>query len=474
MGVVHRGISFGVVAFLICVWSAPGLAKTIDDDEEEIRDSVTLSTGDDIDDTDEADATDLSLRRKVKRKKRRRKKKRSLSYSLDVGPALAPISSAAGSAIAGQKSFVSTADVRLNTKIFGKRLIWHLRGEHDPFVLKTFDFDRVAGTTTINELLMARTRVTGSLELLFGKTHTNGGGLKLSGSYSDTSDPDLGTRRGALAAFVGKTPKTGLGWRLSGTSYVKIYPHYAVTWDYAMPDGTTETVERKLDQVGARLEPRLSYAFGKAVNIVLVYGLLFRQYIQAQYDSLDQNGTLVPNAKSRSYLTQRISPELILSPSKKFRIRLSYALTLNDARNYNRRTSAYDAQGVRETRFIEGLFDYTRHRAQLKSRWKISKSVVISGHAAYQTRTFKSYIPRTGSGRNRAYLNGVYRVDKGYDMGFEARYAIRPLAMGRAKHTPFFRLNIDYDSRSSNNTYEDSFFTNYTSLRSMLVAGIAL
>ncbi len=323
--------------------------------------------------------------------------------------------------------------------------------QYDPFTTKTFNFPEEDQTPAVSRLAQGLHE----LDVAIGWQGRWSRWLKTEASLSGDAwlPNNTDDRRWSLRAEgqvrIGKA--RGLYAEPSATLFLKKYPGYFVA-------------DRRIDQQGGEAKLEGGYEFGPFTNFALAYRVELTDYLDARYDQLEPDGTLVPAAQSKDCVSQIWYANLSVAPVRPLRLSLRYEHELNDSRHYDRRVPALDDAGSPLVKFVPDYYDYTRDRGTLKLRFLPTDSISVSALVEGWLRDFSSYEARNIDN----VWTGQLRHDESLELGAEVAVGVLDIDGWGLRHELSVTVFASHLRRRSNMEREVSLATNFDVTRTFL------
>lgn len=323
--------------------------------------------------------------------------------------------------------------------------------QYDPFTTKTFNFPEEDQTPAVARLAQGLHE----LDLAVGwqgrwsrwvKTEAN-----ISGDawFPDNIDDRRWSVRADGQVRLGKA--RGLYAEPSASLFLKKYPGYFVA-------------DRRIDQQGGEARLEGGYEFGPFTSLALAYRVELTDYLDARYDQLELDGSLVRAAQSKDYVSQIWYANLSVAPVRPLRLSLRYEHELNDSRHYDRRVPALDDVGNPLVKFVPDYYDYTRDRGTIKLRFLPTDRISVSALVEGWLRDFSSYEARDIDN----VWTGRLRHDQSLELGAEVTVGVLEIDGWGLRHELSVTAFASHLRRRSNMEREVSLATNFDVTRTFL------
>lgn len=341
-------------------------------------------------------------------------------------------------------------------KLKKERLRLGLGYTYDPFTTKTFNFAEDEGVDEGTRLVQSMHEVDARATW---KTHpwsSLRSKLELDGDlWFPKSDRD---RRWSarLSAEARLGALRGLYGEVEASARLKKFPNY-------------EVADRRIDQHELEGSGRIGYRWSRRSGVAAGLEVNLSDYLDARYDALAADGSVVRASESKDYVTSTYVVELEVRDLRFLELRLDYAYEINDSQHYDRRMTGRDESGDLIAKFIPDYYDYRRHRVSFRPEWTPSPAFRVSGDAELWVRDFDTYEARTESNR----WTGDLRHDTSLDLGGEISWRVRRFSLLGARHGLFLTAFGSHLRRRSNMRREVSLATNFEVTRVFLGLTIA-
>ena len=254
-----------------------------------------------------------------------------------------------------------------------------------------------------------------------------------------------------LVTRIGK--RRGLYLETKGQLFAKKYPHYLVA-------------DRRLDQREAEATAEVGYDLRHLGVVALGFEFRYSDYLDARYQQLLPDGTVVRAKASKNYLRYSPYVELTYRPSRLLRTKVKYYVQFHDSQHYDRTMTGRNARGALEEKLIFDYYDYTRHGLFLSFTVKPLDGLSVHGMAELWVRSFNAYEARSADN----WWLGETRLDKNIEVGLEVSYLVATLLAHDVSLVAF----ASQLSRNSNMRREVSLATNFDITRVFAGVEVAL
>lgn len=239
---------------------------------------------------------------------------------------------------------------------------------------------------------------------------------------------------------------TGFFGELESQLYYKKFPNYYI-----------DSVMRRIDQEGATPTATVGYNHKKQVRAAVGFAFDVTHYLDAHYDAIAADGSIVRSTRSKNYLDFIPFADLTVRPVKGLQIRGRYAFEKQETRHYDRVMTGRDEFGSLIPKFFEGYYDYRRHRANLWVTWEFRDRLRLAAAGAGFVRHFDVYEARTADN----FWTGELRLDTELEGSLELAVRVGSVVRPRSQHDFFLSLLGSHVTRRSNMKRQVSLATNF-------------
>ncbi len=392
-------------------------------------------------------------KKKKKAKKKAKKKKpekHEVNHGTDYRLGLFP-----GSYVQGQAfSLGAQVGIRQNLEPRkNQRLVLGLDYEYEPFSTKTLGFpeeDEVQGglnRTLVQPIHIIETRA--ARRVTWGKLVTTNLDVHGDAWWPSKTQHQRWSMRMTPGIRIGLP--TGFYGEFSTQFFYKKFPNYLIA-------------TRRIDQEGAISTGLVGYNFGKLAQVAGGFTFDFTHYLDAHYNALAPDGTLIRSTESKNYLDYIPFGELQLRPAEGLRIRGRYAFERQKTQHYDRVMTGRDEFASLTPHYFRGYYDYRRHRVSLGLSWDFRDRLHLAAMAEAWVRRFDVYEARTVDN----FWTGELRLDTEIEASLDAAVRVHTIKGKYRQHDFFVTLLGSHVTRTSNMQREVSLATNFDITRVLL------
>lgn len=325
-----------------------------------------------------------------------------------------------------------------------ERLRLGLEYQYDPFTTKTFNFPEEDQTPDESRLAQGLHELDVRAEWQSRWSRWLQSSLNLSG---DVWLPEARTdRRWSLRSdaelHVGKT--RGPYVEPSAAWFFKKYPEYHVA-------------DRRIDQQGGEAALEAGYEWAPFTRAAVGVEAELTDYLDARYDELAADGSLLRASEDKTYLSTRPYASLAIAPVKPLRLSLTYSHEWNDSTHYTRRVPAHDELGNDVVKVIPEYYDYARDRLDVKAKWTPGEKLSLSTFAEGWLRDFDTYEARDADN----VWTGQLRHDQSLELGSEISVHLLDVDTFKIQNALYATGFASHLLRRSNMRREVSLATNF-------------
>jgi hypothetical protein len=330
---------------------------------------------------------------------------------------------------------------------------FHFSGNYllDPFATKTFNFAKEYQHVTSDRLVQQVHKLRASTEWRTKWSRDWRSAVEFQGdswwparlqdrrfSFQPSAWIRWGRLRGPFAKFA-------------AAAYYKEFPNYYLS-------------DRTLNRVGTENSVTLGYRFRKWLELSGGYGVEYRDYLDARYNTIDANGIVVRATESKFYLKHAPFLRAEIEPTKRTQLIVRYGAEYNDSTDYNRRVTGRNQVGTLQDKYIPDYYDYLRHRITLVPSAHPFLRLRISGLVELWDRQFMNYEARTAQNL----WTGATRHDTSLELGCTVQFRLLKFRASGLSHALYVVATGSHLSRQSNMQRELSLATNYDVTRGFL------
>ncbi|MFZ6180998.1 hypothetical protein [Nannocystis pusilla] len=327
--------------------------------------------------------------------------------------------------------------------------------EYEPFSIKTLGFPEEDETTGhIQRTLVQPMHILAghaSRRIEWGKLVTTSLDLDADAWWPGRRQHQRWSLRLTPGIRIGRT--TGLFGEISSELYYKKFPNYYI-----------DAVMRRIDQEGVTPTGLVGYNFRKLARIAAGFSFDFTHYLDAHYNAVAADGTMIRSKQSKNYLDYIPFADVMLRPTRGLRIRARYAFELQKTQHYDRVMTGRDEFASLTAKYFQGYYDYRRHRANLWITWEFRKRLRLAAAAGAWVRHFDVYETRTVDN----FWTGELRLDAEIEGSLEIAVRVHTIKRAKMQHDFFISLLGAHISRASNMKREISLATNFDITRVFL------
>jgi hypothetical protein len=367
---------------------------------------------------------------------------------------------AAGYAESSELAGQAGAGLSIKQRWAGNKASYGATLEHEPFALRVFNFGDGEDSYSPERLTQSTQTVAGAMrwQKRWSETFSTDGQASVSQRWAENASDE---RRLTEASWAFEEREAfGLrpvSWTATARYGRSIYPQYRVN-------------DRALDSEWGVLEVAADYRLTPKVELTAGYAVRSTQYLDAKYDAVDSNGTVITATEDKSLLRQTASVGASWKAIEGLKLTSEVELVRNDYSDYMREMDGRDASGNTEARLIRDYEDATRRLLRLGASYRPTDAWKVRFSAAGWVRSYDTYQARSA---DNDWLEET-RLDAGVNLDLSGELALGQVVLAEAEGFAFAAVaSGSYDTQSSNMKRELSFATNYAVTRLYLGVSVS-